>query len=286
MAWIRHPYTLWSGGSRWLLQFDAGCPGLRVADGRRTTYWLLKAWPLLAALTPRALSQRSLSGVERVGRRVEARFAPADWGGLQVVASWSPAPVADGIDLEIEVVASSVGELKSVEVIVSTQIEGPETSKTEPSRLWVQPRDARSAGLSYDGREPASVLGRLTTGPVPVTMEPATFRGCDVWTAGRKREPVSRACPSPRRRPAGHRRRCSSRIVAGRGFRSVIACSAMIWKKGSSVRGRLRGIWISHRDAEELGRGRVRTVHRGTAPPGALTASGGFGSAPCPGPVR
>ena len=85
-----------------------------------------------------ALSQRSLSGVERVGQRVEARFAPADWGGLQVVASWSPAPVADGIDLEIEVVASSVGELKSVEVIVSTQIEGPETSKTEPSRLWVR----------------------------------------------------------------------------------------------------------------------------------------------------
>jgi hypothetical protein len=73
-----------------------------------------------------------------------------------------------GIDLEVQLSATSVGQLKTVEVgIVSRWA----AEVAEPSPLlasWVEPRDIPSAALSYDGRESAATLAALTTLPVPL----------------------------------------------------------------------------------------------------------------------
>jgi hypothetical protein len=108
----------------------------------------------------------TLIGFELYRGRAYATFVPPDWGGLTVRAAWSPAP-GDAVDLEVQASATSVGELSSLEVEVLSQWMAPHEGTWTALAWTVEPRDARSGGLSYDGRETARVLNALTTLPVP-----------------------------------------------------------------------------------------------------------------------
>ncbi|MGC8638880.1 MAG: hypothetical protein ACP5XB_03250 [Isosphaeraceae bacterium] len=242
-------YTLTRGGRRWSLQLDVDCPGLRAADRPADQVLTLRALAAVGRTDLLALSSRSLVGVERVARRIEARYAPPGWSGLQVLASWSPTQELDGIDLEVEAMATSVGELKAVEVLVSSRLAAPEASTQEPGHIRVHPRDARSAALSYDGREPASTLGRLTTTPVPLTLEPtfsqAMASGPPVECGGRYLE-------------LAHPHDVARRIIEGQmpvasGDLSIrYGLFGYDLEKGVIVRGRLRGLWVPRDMADEL----------------------------------
>jgi hypothetical protein len=119
--------------------------------------------------------------VETVRSRIQATYQPADWGGLSVRASWSPTLEAQGLDLEIQVSASSVGELKAIEVFVASQFREPRRAAGEAVGLWVQARDARSAALCFDGRVPASELRQLTVLPVPEKLAPEATLTFSPW---------------------------------------------------------------------------------------------------------
>ena len=111
-----------------------------------------------------------------------------------------------------------------------------------------RPRDSRSAALSYDGREPASDLARLTTFPVPVTIEP-TFSQAAVFgpSVGAGERVLEFVHPHD-----------VARIVHARRFQPGAELSVRYGlfghdlEKGVIVRGRLRGLWISRHDADEL----------------------------------
>ena len=141
------------GGRTWRLKVDDARPGLRTQDEDGAEI----VGPLLALegvaevgrWEPDALSGATLIGYERRFERVEATYAPPGWGDLTVRAAWEPSG-HDGVDLEIQMSALSVDQLKAVEVkLMSVLPERP----TARRRRWVEPRDVRSAGLSYDGRE-------------------------------------------------------------------------------------------------------------------------------------
>ena len=105
-------------------------------------------------------------GVERYRARVQATFAPRGWGGLIVRAAWSPSCGGAGVDLEVQASASSVGLLFGLDVEVIVQSRWRRRDRGEPPPTLgrrVLPRDARSAALSYDGRESAADLRTLVT---------------------------------------------------------------------------------------------------------------------------
>jgi hypothetical protein len=201
----------------------------------------------------KALCGETLVGVELVHSRVEATFAPAGWAGLLVRASWSAPLDIESIDLEVQVSASSVGELKAIEVYVATRLLSAGAA-SGPQAAWVEPRDRRAAALSYDGRENSDQLLCLTTLPVP---------GSD----GASFEPLFIVPPWPPSRGTYfelvHPHDVARRIVYGeigeppdRG--SVVAVRYCLFghglEKGVIVRGRLRGLWIDSADLAEEAR--------------------------------
>jgi hypothetical protein len=164
------------GGRTWTLNVEGPVPGLRAGE----------IGPVLGlegiAATGRwdrdVLSGASLLGVERRFGRVEATYAPTDWGRMFVRAAWGPSG-EDGVDLEVQLHALSVDELKAVEVkLLSTLAELPPIG----SLRSVAPRDARAAILSYDGRE--ADLAALHTGPPGEDIGPwlAPRSGIEGWT--------------------------------------------------------------------------------------------------------
>ena len=148
------------GGREWTLDPAADRPGLR-ADG---------CGPLLSLegvavpdrWDPGALGGAALSGHECRHGCVEATYAPRDWEDLVVRATWSILG-DDGIELVLQAVARSVDRLKALELRVASVQPVPEGEAVDRPLRWVEPRDARSAGFSYDGRE--TDLTRLTTLP-------------------------------------------------------------------------------------------------------------------------
>jgi hypothetical protein len=245
-------YTLVWGGRPWTLRLDADCPGLYQAKEPANLVLALHGLASVGRVDPVALSGRSLVGVELVGPRVEARFAPSGWSGLQVVARWGLASRHDGIDLEVEALASSVGELKAIEVVASTRLEGTGPPDREPHVLWVHPRDSRSAALSYDGREPASNLARLTTLPVPVTMDPEFSRDATIGPlveAGERYLEFAHPHDVARRVVERHAQK-DSNTAAELSIRYGLFGHDL--EKGVIVRARLRGLWISRHDAGEM----------------------------------
>ena len=110
-----------------------GCGQL---TGRRTVFWRWTESPPSAVSIP-LLTGKSLVRVDRLAHRVEATYTASRWGGLEVRASWSPTSRHDGIDLEIQVSASSVGELRGLETFVFSQITDPGASTGEPHGIWV-----------------------------------------------------------------------------------------------------------------------------------------------------
>jgi hypothetical protein len=160
-------YTLSWGGRPWTLRLDEPDPGLRLPSEQwsRTSLSLhgLGATGRFAAgmFTP-----ATLVDVEHYRSRIQATFAPPGWGGLLVRAAWSPSCAGAGVDLEVQASASSVGELRAVELVVQSQWRrATETDlPSAPDAIRsVAPRDARSSALTYDGRETAASVQALKT---------------------------------------------------------------------------------------------------------------------------
>jgi len=201
---------------------------------------------------PTALSAKSLVRVERLAERVEATYAVSRWGGLEVRASWSPTSRHDGIDLEVQVSASSVGELRGLETFVCSRIAAPGTATGEPVSIWVQPRDTRSAGFSYDGRTPAADLRRLTTLPLHDSLAPGLSQ---VAALGPGRE--SAGCYLE----MAHPHDVARRVFWGQRPPDTASTGELHigyglfghdLEKGVVIRARIRGLWISGRDMAVL----------------------------------
>jgi hypothetical protein len=151
-------YDLQWGGRTWTLRVDDPRPGLRSPGIGADLLLGLEGVAARGRWDPDALSGATLVGHEcRLGR-VEATYAPPGWGDLFVRAAWSPR-ADDGVDLQIQINALTVDRLHAVEVKLLSATAAPAAR----SPRWVEPRDARMAGLSYDGREPD--LHDLTTLP-------------------------------------------------------------------------------------------------------------------------
>jgi len=149
------------GGRTWTLKVDDPQPGLRLVDEGTGPLLGLEGLSALGHTSTDVFSFKTLVAWERRSDRVEATYAIETWGGLSVRAVWSLWE-ENGIDLEVQISASSVGELKALEVKLASVL--PEPAVGSRPKRWVEPRDARSAGLSYDGRE-LDVRGLTTLPP-------------------------------------------------------------------------------------------------------------------------
>lgn len=107
-----------------------------------------------------AFQPSTLVGLEIVHSRLVATFAPPGWHELTVRASWGRSRDGAGVDLEVQASASSVGELRRLEVLVETT---PGGQWPTDHLLIVRPRDRAAAGATYDGRESEATLERLCT---------------------------------------------------------------------------------------------------------------------------
>jgi hypothetical protein len=143
-------------------------PGLRpIGDSSSIKLLCLDGLAQVGRFDRNVFNPASLVSVEHHQTRIEAVFAPANWGGSVVRAAWSPTVACDGVDLEVQLGAVSVGELKGVEVGVASDCH--ESAGEPPHELVarVEPRDAASAACSYDGRESLRKLRALSTLPLP-----------------------------------------------------------------------------------------------------------------------
>ncbi len=148
------------GGRTWTLKVDDPNPGLRLPGGLVGPLLGLEGVAVRGLSSTDVFSYKTLVSWERRAERVEAIYTLPTWGELSVRATWSLWK-EEGIDLKVQVSARSVGELKALEVKLVSAL--PEPSPSSRPKRWVEPRDARSAGFSYDGRE--SDLRGLTTLP-------------------------------------------------------------------------------------------------------------------------
>ena len=153
---------------------------------RRTAFSSFTAWPPRAGLMIRCalgtVARRCRADGSRVSRPVrtgELERPPGPRAGM-------PARVWTESTWRSRCSASSVGELKAVEVLVSTHIVDPGAQEHEAEHIWVHPRDARSAepelrrphageraGTALDRAGPAidraGILPGVTYGPPVVT---------------------------------------------------------------------------------------------------------------------
>ena len=241
-------YTVSWGNRLWTLELETDRPGMRSVDRPTDPVLALDGVAAVGRFDPLALTGKSLFKVEQFAHRVEATYVASGWGGLEVRASWSPTCRDDGIDLEVQVSASSVGELTGLETFVFSRINADGPSTGESHSIWVQPRDSRSAGFSYDGRVPAADLRRLTTLPlfnsiVPGLSQVAAF-GPGHESGGRYLEMVQ---PDD----------VARRIYRGQSPPELSSAGQLTihyglfghdLEKGVIIRARIRGLWISRND--------------------------------------
>jgi len=217
------------GGSVWTLDQTEGRFGPRADDGSNRRLLTLEGLAATGGREDGVFAADSLVNVERLHSRLFATFAPKGWHGLTVRAAWGPSRDGRGLDLEVQAITSSVGELEKLEILV-----GSTWSAAGANSIIVEPRDRRSASLSYDGRETIETLRRLTTLPIPQS-ETAAFAPLVVADgAGRYLEMVH---------PYDAARRC----VAKAGGETIAARYALFGfdlEKGVVLRGRLRGVQI------------------------------------------
>ena len=213
------------GGREWTLAPHSELPGLRSED-----LGPLLGLEGLAAPGRREVGvfgHQALVEAEVRHGRVETVYRPAGWGDLSVRASWAPIG-EESVDLVVEVSARSVGELRALEVVVLSTLEGP--PRADRPRA-VEPRDARAAALSYDGREPD--LDGLATEPVGPLRAPwfVPKAGIEGWTY------LELAHPDD----------VSRRVAEGRlPHRATRTCLfGHDLERGVVLRGRLRAAWLA-----------------------------------------
>lgn len=221
------------GGRVWVLDMDDTGPGLMVRGGMIGPLLRLEGLAAEGRSDPEAVSSTALDSFTSHAERLATVYLPPSWPGLTVRASWVISG-DDAVDLEIEVTLSTTASetLRGFEVTLSSVL--PEPAGSRPKR-WVEPRDMRSAGLSYDGRE-ADVRG-LTTLP-PAEEESL----------------VPRVLPSPWEDGLSyveivHAKHVSRRIVeAGKisslGHTTRYGLFGVDLAPGDIVRTRVRGLWL------------------------------------------
>jgi hypothetical protein len=238
-------FTIHGGGRPWRLNLGEPQPALRWSNGRSVANILgLRYVSTTGRRDEEACNESSLLTFERHRSRIQATFAPRAWHGLTVRAAWEPTPAHDGLDLEIQVSVTSRGVLRRLEVAIGSR--WSETTGSSPPDIAyrVEPRDAHAAAITYDGREPPSLLHSLTTMPVPSTsphtLPPHVRRESGVEPGRLYVEMV---------RPND----CARRIIgemARPGATAPMTCSIRYGlfghdlEKGVVLRGRIRGVWI------------------------------------------
>ena len=149
-----------------------------------------------------------------------------------------------GIDLEVQLSATSVGLLKSVEVGVISRWTAGIAEPSPRLASWVEPRDILSAAASYDGRESAATLAALTTLPVPLpssgpilprVISPPGFDADTYYVEMvQPNDWARRIRDEPPGEPSGHHSSLTMRYgLFGHDL-----------EKGVVLRARLRGLWI------------------------------------------
>jgi hypothetical protein len=146
------------------------------------------------------------------------------------------------VSLEIQALARSVAELRRLEIKVCSAWPQPEHATPSPTLRWVEPRDARAAGLSYDGRE-GDLTGLTTLPPresaflVPRLLDDPERCG---WLYA---EMVHPADVTRRIREGG------TSMATARTTRYGLFGHDL--EKGVVLRGRLRGIWLHSDQAKQ-----------------------------------
>lgn len=217
------------GGTVWTLHHANDRFGPRDDDETRRRLLTLEGLAAKGRREEGVFTADALVNIERLHSRVYATFTPKGWHGLTVRAAWGPSREGAGLDLEIQAITSSVGELEKLEIVV-----GSTWSEAEPDSVVVEPRDRRSASLSYDGRETIETLRRLTTRPLPQS-ETSAF------------EPIVLPAGNGRYAEMVHPYDAARRCVATADG-AVIAVRYALFgfdlEKGVVLRGRLRGVWL------------------------------------------
>lgn len=238
------------GGHSWSLNLAEGDPGLRLAS---VDFWAAKVLALNGIARsgesrPDAFGASALVGYECHQGRIQAIYRPPDWGGLVVRASWGPAIRLEGIDLEIQIGADSVDELRAVEVGVLTEIANGSSVDPADRMIWVEPRDPAAAVLSYDGREPAEILRALWTRPV---RDPADSQLSPWMSSALKGFPeltyveLARPADVSRRSTILHTTNSPELSESWGGYRVRHALFGHDLEKGVIVRARLRACWVA-----------------------------------------
>jgi hypothetical protein len=164
-----------------------------------------------------------------------------------VRAGWGPGETPDSIDLEVQVTASSVGQLQNLEVGVKSRWPSTQDDLATGWDFESEPRDVRSAALSYDGREPEEVLRRLTTRPVTGESErpfaPTVFAPGGDWGTACYIEMAHTNDPARRivGQPSTERRQLYTRYgLFGHDL-----------EKGVVLGARLRGAWLAQAPTDD-----------------------------------
>jgi hypothetical protein len=228
------------GGRTWSLDPSGARPGLwvRGAGAGASGIGPLLGLDGLAAVgrhDPGVFPGEGPPGLTVRDGSVEATYQPRGWPGLTVRAAWRPVG-SDAVDLEVEAVLAdapgAIGVVRGFEVTVASVLPEPAGSKT---RRWVEPRDAASAALSYDGREgdardlttlPPADAGRLAPRVIPSPWDD----GLSYVEMTRPGEAARRVAEARKVRSVGHTTRYG---LFGRDL-----------PPGASLRARLRGVWL------------------------------------------
>jgi hypothetical protein len=230
-----------------MLKLDGACPGLCL-DRDDVPPKLLAldrlATPLRCDLE--AFTAKTLVGFERYRTSVRATFAPPSWGGLLVRATWSAARV-DFVDLEVQITASSVGELSGLEVGVASRYESVVTGEQAAPAVFVEARDLAASPRAFD--EPASsemsfpdITFFSHTNPLRPSLFEAPPGASGLFYAEMAHpDDVARRIsnePPPKQ----------SATMPGRSVR--YALFGLPLEKGVVLRARLRGCWIRSQNPE------------------------------------
>ena len=144
---------LW-GERTWRLNVNEPHHGLRLEPGGSVPSLLaLDRLAGPARCDPAAFSSKTLVEYERYRSSVRATYAPPSWGGALVRASWL-ALADETVDLEIQLSASSVGELDGLEIGISSRLDPAALSESAAPVFYVEARDQSAAFSVGDGREP------------------------------------------------------------------------------------------------------------------------------------
>ncbi len=240
-------FSLSWGGRAWRLSFDEPNPGLCCEAGLEQVKLLsLDGLARTGRVDRAAFTPESLVQFELHRGTVRATFAPTGWGGLTALACWRPTVIGEGIDLEIQLSAATVGELDLVVVNIESRhgdltagLRMPPTFADGRDTL-VTPEDVgqpeRSAPLTHPlGRAPTP---QETQRPLPgprVLNPTGTPAG---WFYVEMARPSDMASPAEGASGQGE----SKTGLPGSTRYSLLGHDL---EKGVILRARVRGCWIN-----------------------------------------